>query len=73
MVRDLEAIEKAKAVLRENVYYVDTLYNIDDVKSFKDGNLTEEQAMDILEKTFDNERVCEEINFQIEQYEEEYF
>jgi hypothetical protein len=29
--------------------------------------------MDILEKTFDNERVCEEINFQIEQYEEEYF
>ena len=73
MVRDLEAIEKAKAVLRENGYFVDTLYHIDDVKSFKDGNLTEEQAMDILEKTFDNERVCEEINYQIEQYEEEYF
>jgi len=52
-------IEEAKALLKENGYFVDNLWCVDDVKAkFK---CTDEQAQDVLEKSLTNDATMEQI------------
>ena len=59
-------IEKAREVLREAGYYVDNLWHIDDVRTLFE-NVTDEQAQEILDKSFQNEATFDQIWFAIEQ------
>ena len=60
------AIESAKKVLKENGYFVDNLWHIDDVKSkFKcDGDV----AQEILNQALTNEATMEQIWFSIGEF-----
>jgi len=55
-----EEIEKAKALLRKEGYFVDNLWCVDDVTM--NHNCTDEQAHKVLLKVFENEYVTQEIN-----------
>ena len=59
-------IEKAREVLREAGYYVDNLWHIDDVRTLFE-NVTDEEAQEILDKSFQNEATFDQIWFAIEQ------
>ncbi len=59
-------IEKAREVLREAGYYADNLWHIDDVRTLFE-NVTDEQAQEILDKSFQNEATFDQIWFAIEQ------
>lgn len=59
-------IEKAREVLREAGYYVDNLWHIDDVRTLFE-NVTDEQAQEILDKSFQNEATFDQIWFAIDQ------
>lgn len=61
-----EEIEKAREVLREAGYYVDNLWHIDDVRTLFE-NVTDEQAQEILDKSFQNEATFDQIWFAIDQ------
>ena len=61
-----EEIEKAREVLREAGYYVDNLWHIDDVRTLFE-NVTDEQAQEILDASFQNEATFDQIWFAIEQ------
>lgn len=52
-------IEKAKAFLKEKGYYVDNLWNIEDVQCNYD--CTDEQAQAVLHKSLTNEYTVENI------------
>lgn len=52
-------VEQAKQVLKEAGYYVENLWSIDDIKS--QYKCTDEEAYDVLDDAFNNERVIEEI------------
>ena len=52
-------IDQAKQVLKEAGYYVENLWSIDDIKS--QYKCTDEEAYDVLDDAFNNERVIEEI------------
>jgi hypothetical protein len=52
-------IEQAKQVLKEAGYYVENLWSIEDVKS--QYKCTDEQAYDVLDDAFNNERIIEEL------------
>jgi hypothetical protein len=54
-----QEIEKAKAVLRSEGYYVDNLWHIDDVQMLYKCN--EEQAMEILEDAVGHEDSVEQV------------
>ena len=58
-------IEQAKEVLKENGYYVDNLWHIDDVKQH--GDLSNEEAYDILDSTLRNDYTIETINILIKE------
>ena len=59
-------IENAKKVLKENGYFVDNLWHIDDVKSkFK---CDDDVAQGILEQSLTNEATMEQIWFSIDEF-----
>lgn len=57
-------IEQAKQVLHDNGYYVDNLWHIEDVKS-KSNNISDEDAMGVLESALTNDWIMEQINVTI--------
>lgn len=65
-------IEKAKNDLREEGFFVENLWNVIDVKDNyldKDGNeISDDEAMDILEKALTNEASMEQIWFSINEF-----
>jgi hypothetical protein len=61
-------IEKAKQVLRNAGYFVDSLWSIEDVQ--QNYNCTEEQAQVILEQSLTNEATMEQIWFSIKEFSE---
>ena len=59
-------IENAKKVLKENGYFVDNLWHIDDVKSkFK---CDDDVAQRILDQSLTNEATMEQIWFSIDEF-----
>ena len=59
-------IEQAKQVLKDNGYYVDNLWHIDDVKRY--GDISDDDAYEVLDMVLDNEYTIERIN-ELVQYE----
>jgi hypothetical protein len=57
-------IQDAKLFLEQNGYYTDSLWSIDDVQQTYE--CTNEDAQIILDKTFNNEWVTEQIFFVID-------
>ena len=60
-------IEQAKQVLKENGYYVDNLWHIDDVKLQSDVDVDDDTAYDILNSALTNDWIMEQINVSISQ------
>ena len=58
-------IEQAKAVLRENGFFVDNLWHVDDVKLRYNCD-DNEQAQDILNSALTNDATMEQIWFAID-------
>ena len=59
-------VEEAKEVLKANGYFVDNLWNVDDVKAkFK---CDDEQAQDVLLMSMINEATMEQIWFSIGEF-----
>ena len=54
-----DKIADAKELLRENGYYIHTLYHVDDVKTYFD--CTDAEAMDVLDSALDNDATAETI------------
>ena len=54
-------IEQAKQVLEDNGYFVDNLWHIQDVRS-KSDNISDEDAMGVLEQALTNDWITEQIN-----------
>lgn len=65
MKNTVEEIEKAKEILKNNGYYVDNLWRIEDVTdryTDEDGNeISEAKANDLLNDTLTNEFTIEQI------------
>lgn len=61
-------IEQAKEVLRENGYYVDNLWHIDDVQRY--GDISDDDAYQVLDSVLQNGYTIEKIN---EMLEEEFY
>lgn len=64
----MSEIEKARQVLRQNGYFVDNLWCVDDVQS--KYNCTEEQAQVILEQSLTNDATMEQVWFSIKEFSE---
>jgi hypothetical protein len=62
---DNQAVEKAKEVLRENGFFVDNLWHVDDVKLRYNCD-DDEQAQDILNSALTNDATMEQIWFAID-------
>jgi hypothetical protein len=62
---DNQAVEKAKEVLRENGFFVDNLWHVDDVKLRYNCD-DDEQAQDILNGALTNDATMEQIWFAID-------
>jgi hypothetical protein len=62
---DNQAVEKAKEVLRENGFFVDNLWHVDDVKLRYNCD-DDEQAQDILDGALTNDATMEQIWFAID-------
>lgn len=60
------AIEQAKAFLKENGYFVDNLWCVDDVKLKYD--CTDEQAQGVLYQSLTNEATMGQIQFSIDEF-----
>lgn len=60
-------IEQAKQVLKENGYYVDNLWHIEDVKLQSDVDVDDDTAYDILNSALTNDWIMEQINVSISQ------
>jgi len=58
------SIEEAKQVLEDNGYFVDNLWHIEDVRS-KSNNISDEDAMGVLEQALTNDWIIEQINVTI--------
>jgi hypothetical protein len=58
-------IEQARQVLKENGYYVDNLWHIDDVKLQSD--VDDDTAYDILNSALTNDWIMEQIHVSISQ------
>lgn len=63
-MEDLQAVENAKAVLRENGYFVDNLWHVDDIK-LRYQCEDNEVAQDILYKAVTNDATMEQVWFAI--------
>lgn len=61
-MKDL-TVEKAMSFLKEQGYYINNLYMLEDVTNYFD--ITDEGAEKVLDATFNNEYVSEEINLMI--------
>lgn len=64
-MEDLQAVENAKAVLRENGYFVDNLWHVDDIK-LRYQCEDNEVAQDILYKAVTNDATMEQVWFAID-------
>lgn len=62
----IKAIELAKAVLKDNGYFVDNLWHVDDVK--EKFNCDDEQAQAILYNSLTNEGTMEQVWFSIGEF-----
>ena len=68
-MENFQSVENARAYLREQGYFVDNLWHVDDVKSTffnptdlsNNGNIDSDLAMDVLNKTLTNSAVMEAI------------
>jgi hypothetical protein len=67
-MRDSQEVEQAKAVLKENGYFVDNLWSVQDVKRL--FRCTEEQAQSVLKKALTNEATMEQIQYSIREFAE---
>jgi len=63
-------VEQAKKVLRENGYFVDNLWHIDDVKGHY--NCDDTEAQEVLDGALTNDATMEQIWYAIDVYAEEY-
>ena len=54
-----DKIADAKELLRENGYYVYSIYHVDDVKTYFD--CTDAEAMEVLDSALDNDGTVETI------------
>jgi hypothetical protein len=61
-----DPVEEAKAVLKENGYFMDNLWCIEDVKGKYD--CTDEQAQGILYQSLTNEATMDQIQFSIDEF-----
>lgn len=59
-------VEQAREVLKSNGYYVENLWHIDDVKGKFD--CTDEQAMEVLNKSLENEATMEQVWYSIREF-----
>ena len=59
------SVEEAKAVLRENGYFVDNLWHVDDVKLRYNCD-DDEVAQDILDRALTNDATMEQVWFAID-------
>jgi hypothetical protein len=62
-------IKKAKEVLEKHGYYVHNLYNAEDVQYLYE--CTEQQALQVLESSMDNDGTNEQISYSIRYFAEE--
>ena len=62
-------VEQAKQVLKDNGYYVNSLWSVEDVQDNYD--CTEEEAQDVLDKALHNDATMEQIWFAINFHAEE--
>ena len=53
------SVDQARQVLKQNGFFVDNLWHVDDVKS--KFNCTDEQAQYVLEKSLTNEATMEQV------------
>ena len=54
-----DKIADTKELLRENGYYIYSIYHVDDVKTYFD--CTDAEAMDVLDSALDNDATAETI------------
>ena len=62
-MEQLTEVEKAKAVLKQHGYFVDSLWSTQDITDHYD--CTEEQAQEVLEMALNNEWTVEKISYAI--------
>ena len=65
----MNAIEQAKQVLRDNGYYVDNLWSIEDVLS--NYSCTDDEAQEVLDMALQNDATMEQIWYAIRFHAEE--
>jgi hypothetical protein len=65
----MNTIEQAKQVLRDNGYYVDNLWSVEDVVS--NYNCTDEEAQEVLDGALQNNATMEQIWYAINYHAEE--
>lgn len=65
----MNTIEQAKQVLRDNGYYVDNLWSVEDVVS--NYNCTDEEAQEVLDGALQNDATMEQIWYAIDFHAEE--
>ena len=59
----MNEIAKAKKLLKDNGFYTDNLWHVDDVKRLlQDYQCTDEDALEILDKTLQSEWIMQQIN-----------
>jgi hypothetical protein len=65
----MNTIEQAKQVLRDNGYYVDNLWSVEDVVS--NYNCTDEEAQEVLDGALQNDATMGQIWYAIDFHAEE--
>ena len=65
----MNTIEQAKQVLRDNGYYVDNLWSVEDVVS--NYNCTDDEAQEVLDGALQNNATMEQIWYAIDYHAEE--
>jgi hypothetical protein len=65
----MNTIEQAKQVLRDNGYYVDNLWSVEDVVS--NYNCTDDEAQEVLDGALQNDATMEQIWYAINYHAEE--
>lgn len=65
----MNTIEQAKQVLRDNGYYVDNLWSIEDV--LNNYNCTDDEAQEVLDGALQNDATMEQIWYAIDFHAEE--
>jgi len=60
------SVEEAKKVLKDNGYFTDNLWHVDDVKT--KFECTDEEAQKVLDESLTNEATMEQIWFSINEF-----